>query len=81
MPISPGSYDSRVGIHKHYRGLRISDLNQRAQTTDAEFVHPSGFIGGAWSLKSAVKIAEDSLKYHYEQEEIQKDMDINEYKR
>ena len=31
---------------------------------DCEFVHAAGFIGGAWSLETVVKIAEDSLREH-----------------
>jgi len=27
-------------------------------------VHAAGFIGGAWSLESCIKIAEDSLLQH-----------------
>jgi len=27
-------------------------------------VHAAGFIGGAWSLETVIKIAEDSLKDH-----------------
>lgn len=28
---------------------------------DIEFVHHSGFIGGAWSLETAIKMAEISV--------------------
>ena len=34
---------------------------QKAGVSDAEFVHANGFIGGAWSLESCIKLAEDSL--------------------
>ena len=34
------------------------------------FVHAAGFIGGAWSLESCVKMAEVSLEKYKEEEEI-----------
>lgn len=39
------------------RGLRGEELSKVAGVTDAEFVHAAGFIGGAWSTESAIKIA------------------------
>ena len=52
----------RLGIKKAYRGLRGDDLSKAAGVPDGEFVHAAGFIGGAWSLESAIKIATQSLE-------------------
>lgn len=56
------SFANRVSIHKDYRGLRGEELSKAAGITDGEFVHAAGFIGGAWSLESVIKMAEESLK-------------------
>jgi uncharacterized UPF0160 family protein len=52
----------RVPLCKAWRGLRADELKKITDFTDIEFVHHSGFIGGAWSLESAIKMAEESLK-------------------
>ena len=64
VSVSADSFDNRVSIHKDYRGLRNDDLNKAAGITDGEFIHMAGFIGGAWSLESCIKIAEASLAQH-----------------
>jgi len=53
-----------VNISKAYCGQRTEELNKLVGRNDCEFVHAAGFIGGAWSLETVVKIAEDSLKEH-----------------
>lgn len=58
---SKNLFKNRVDICKDFRGLRVDELKKVTGLDDAEFVHSSGFIGGAWSLKSAIKIAEMSL--------------------
>ena len=57
VPGTSGSFSLRLGIKQSYRGLRGEELSKAAGVTDAEFVHAAGFIGGAWSLESAIKIA------------------------
>jgi len=37
-------------------------LNKALGVTDAEFVHNAGFIGGAWSLETAIMMAEKSME-------------------
>lgn len=68
MPHSENSFENRCSIHKDYRGLRDDDLNKAAGITDGGFVHAAGFIGGAWSMDSCIKMAEASLA----QQEIEK---------
>ena len=64
LPAKIGQFDNRVSIAKPFRGLRGEELSKAAGVTDAEFVHAAGFIGGAWSVESAIKMAEASLKEH-----------------
>ena len=56
-----GGFNNRCFIHKDFRGLRGEELNYAAGINDGEFVHMGGFMGGAWSLESCLKIAEASL--------------------
>ena len=55
------SVASRVGIVQKYWGLQGDKLNKAAGIDDGEFVHADGFSGGAWSLKSCIKIVDDSI--------------------
>ena len=64
VSVSLNSFDNRVSIYQKLCGLRGKELCEAAQVPDAEFVHATGFIGGAWSLQSCIKIAEDSLLQH-----------------
>jgi len=66
VPPKLGSFDMRVALAEAWRGKRQDDLNQVSGLTDGEFVHKSGFIGGAWSLKSVIAMAEMSIKEHEE---------------
>ena len=59
-----GKFGNRVSICAAYRGQRGEALNAAAGVTDAEFVHAAGFIGGAWSLESVIKMAEASHAEH-----------------
>lgn len=56
------TFENRVSICASYRGLRDDPLNAASGLKDCSFVHATGFIGGAWSQDSAIKIAEASLK-------------------
>lgn len=44
-----------------WSGLRDEELQKVSGVHDATFVHNSGFIGGAKSLQSALRMAEMSL--------------------
>jgi len=67
------SFDNRCSIHKDYRGLTGEQLTKVTGVSDAEFVHAAGFIGGAWSMESCVKMAEASVAQHkLEQQEKEK---------
>lgn len=64
MPVKGADFQNRVSLSKDYRGLRTDDLNKAAGITDGEFVHAAGFIGGAWSLESVLKLADDAMAEH-----------------
>lgn len=74
MPITTSGFENRVSLHQEFRGLRGEELNKAAGVSDAEFVHASGFIGGAWSLESALKMAEASIAAH-EENKLDKDLE------
>lgn len=74
LPAKEGGFSNRVSISKALRGLRGEELCKAAGVKDAEFIHAAGFIGGAWSLESAIKIAEMSVKEHND-EELEKDLE------
>ena len=54
-------FGQRVPICKAWRGLRTDELKKASEFKDMEFVHASGFIGGAWSLETCIKMAELSI--------------------
>lgn len=62
VPDSPGSFDFRKGICKAWRGKDLEELIKVSLINDIIFVHNSGFIGGAKSYDSAIKMADLSLK-------------------
>ena len=74
VSVSSKSFENRVSICKAFRGLRGDALNEAAGLKDCEFVHAAGFIGGAWSIESAVKMAEASMK-EYKDEELGKELE------
>lgn len=67
MALKEGSFDFRMGINKAWRGLRDDDLSKAAGITDGTFVHMTGFIGGAKSYESCLKMALESIKAHNEE--------------
>lgn len=61
MSDAPGSFGTRMPLHQDWRGLRGPELATISGFEDIEFVHHAGFIGGAWSLETAIKMAEQSV--------------------
>lgn len=62
VPESPGSFKFRKGLVKSWRGVTDDKLPQLSGIEDIIFVHPSGFIGGAKSYNSALKMAIKSVE-------------------
>jgi len=52
----------RKGIKEEWRGIKDQEkLVNLSGIADIDFVHASGFIGGAVSKQSAIKMAEMSI--------------------
>lgn len=64
VPPKADSFDMRVPLKKEWRGLRDDELKKVSGFDDAIFVHNTGFIGGAKSQQSAVRMAELSIEAH-----------------
>lgn len=62
VPLSLGNFRFRKGLLEDWRGTERETLSKISGIEDIVFVHSSGFIGGAKSFKSAIKMAEESLK-------------------
>ena len=61
LPAKIGKFTNRISLAANMRGLRGEELNKVSGLTDAEFVHASGFIGGAWSKESVITMALNSI--------------------
>jgi len=64
VPPSAESFDMRVPLKKEWRGVRDAELAGVSGIEDAIFVHNSGFIGGAKSQASCIRMAEESIAAH-----------------
>ncbi len=62
VPPKGNRFDKRVPLCKSWRGLRADELKKISDIPDMEFVHHGGFVGGAWSLDSVLKMADQSIK-------------------
>lgn len=62
VPPSEGSFDQRVSLKKEWRGVRDQELGSVSGIEDAIFVHASGFIGGAVSQASCIRMALESIE-------------------
>lgn len=61
IPLTPGNFKFRKGLLEQWRGVSHEELVKISGIEDIVFVHSSGFIGGAKSYESALKMAEMSL--------------------
>ncbi|CAH6722794.1 MYG1 protein [[Candida] jaroonii] len=61
VPINSGSFEFRQGIKSEWRGIRDEELSKLVGIEDGIFVHANGFIGGAGSFESVLKMAKLSL--------------------
>jgi uncharacterized UPF0160 family protein len=68
VPPNLSSFDMRVPLCKEWRGLRATEISQLEgnDLKDIEFVHNTGFCGGAWSKETAIKMVLASMKQHAE---------------
>ena len=57
----PGSFETRKGLPKAWRGLRDAELDAAAGVDGCVFVHASGFIGGNKTREGAIAMAAKAL--------------------
>lgn len=58
VPPEPNSFGQRLSLPEAWRGLQEQAFSEAAGIPDGVFCHPSGFICGARSRDSAVRLAE-----------------------
>ena len=61
VPLNLSTFENRGGLKEEWRGLDAKTLIDKSGIADAVFCHHSGFIGGARSLESTLKMTELSL--------------------
>lgn len=62
VPNKPGSFICRKFLHKLWRGVRDSDLQEISKIEGAVFVHATGFIGGCKTREGTLQMAIKSLE-------------------
>lgn len=55
----------RIGLKEEWRGIKdMIELKSVSKIEDIVFVHNSGFIGGARSYESVLRMALESIEAH-----------------
>jgi uncharacterized UPF0160 family protein len=62
VPVEPESFVARADLPRAWAGLRDTDLAAVTGVPDAAFCHNNVFIGGAYSLEGALRMAELALE-------------------
>lgn len=61
VPPEPNSFGQRLSLPETWRGLQEEDFSEAARIPDGVFCHPSGFICGARSQASTLRLAEQAI--------------------
>lgn len=61
VPITSGSFNNRKPLPEEWRGLRDEELSEKSGVPGCVFIHAAGFIGGAKTKSSVLKLAKLSL--------------------
>lgn len=61
VPVSATSFKFREGLPEPLRGLRDNELSEKSGLPGCIFIHAAGFIGGADSKDTVLKLAQMSL--------------------
>ncbi len=61
VPPEPNSFGQRLSLPESWRGLQEEAFSKMAGIPDGVFCHPSGFICGARSQASAIRLAERAI--------------------
>uniref|UniRef100_A0A0N4ZS60 UPF0160 protein MYG1, mitochondrial n=1 Tax=Parastrongyloides trichosuri TaxID=131310 RepID=A0A0N4ZS60_PARTI len=59
---STNIFENRIGLKENWRGLEREKLAELSNIHDINFVHSSGFIGGADTLESVIKMGLESIE-------------------
>jgi uncharacterized UPF0160 family protein len=70
IPPEPGSFGQRLSLPEAWRGLQEEAFSKAAGIEDGVFCHPSGFICGARSQASVVRLAERAIAVGRQMETI-----------
>jgi uncharacterized UPF0160 family protein len=62
VPISESSFEGRKFLHPEWRGQRDEELAKITGIKDINFVHVTGFIGGAKTREAAIEMAVRSME-------------------
>lgn len=61
VPPEPNSFGQRLSLPESWRGLQDQAFSEAAGIQDGVFCHPSGFICGARSRESAIRLAAKAI--------------------
>lgn len=61
IPPEPNSFGQRLSLPETWRGLQEEAFSEAAGITDGVFCHPSGFICGARSRASTIRLADQAI--------------------
>jgi uncharacterized UPF0160 family protein len=61
IPPEPSTFGQRLSLPEAWRGLQEAEFSQAAGIEDGVFCHPGGFICGARSQASAIRLAEKAI--------------------
>ena len=61
IPPEPNSFGQRLSLPKSWCGLQEAEFSKAAGIEDGVFCHPGGFICGARSQESALRLAEKAI--------------------
>ncbi|KAL4435275.1 hypothetical protein ABPG74_017367 [Tetrahymena malaccensis] len=65
IPENWGTFDQRVSLKEEWRGIKdMTELKNVTKIEDIVFVHNSGFIGGAKSYESVLRMGLESIEAH-----------------
>jgi uncharacterized UPF0160 family protein len=64
LPIAPDSFLTRKALPEPWRGIRDDELSALTGVEGCIFIHASGFIGGAKSKESVMKLAVLALQHN-----------------
>jgi uncharacterized UPF0160 family protein len=62
VPREIGSFEARISLPRLWGGKEKDELNEFIGINDAIFCHPGLFIAGAYSIESAIKMAQLALE-------------------